>query len=78
MVEISDFIPEILSFIFGLLLSLMGVPSIIEIGIMIITAIQEVLPSTYGSLYIMTLRFLGWFFTIEPVLRIIILLKDRF
>lgn len=77
MVEISDIIPEILSFIIGLILFILGVPSVVEIGLMIVVAVHEVYPTTYGFLYIIMLRLLGWFITIEPILRIIFLVKDR-
>ena len=72
MPELRGVIPELVSFIFGLILSALGVPSITDIGIMIIAAFQQAYPTSYGGMYIVLLRLLGWFITIDAILRIVI------
>jgi len=72
MPELKGAIPELISFIFSLILSALGAPSITDIGITIISAIHQAFPSSMNILYIITLRILGWFLTIDVILRIIV------
>ncbi len=72
MPELKGTIPELVSFIFSLILSALGVPSIVDVGILIIMKLQEVFPSSYNILSIIVLRVFGWFLTIDAILRIII------
>jgi len=59
MLEISDITPEIMSFVIGLVLFVLGVPSVVEILFLTVVAVHEVYPITYGLLYIIMLRLLG-------------------
>lgn len=79
MPELRGVIPELISFIFGLILSALGVPSIVDIGIMILMGMQNAFPSSPVNipLYIILLRVLGWFLTIDVILRIIIQFRER-
>jgi hypothetical protein len=77
MPELKGAIPELISFIFGLVFSVLGVPSITDIGIVIISAFQQALPNPMTPIYIITLRILGWFLTIDAILRIIIHFRRR-
>jgi hypothetical protein len=72
MPELRGAIPELISFIIGLILSILGVPSITDIGIMIIQALQQTYPTWYGGMFMILLRLLGWFATIEVILRIFV------
>jgi len=70
-------IPELISFIFGLILTVLHVPSIADIGIVILSAFHQALPNPITPAYITVLRFVGWFLTIEVVLRIVIYFQRR-
>lgn len=72
MPELRGAITELISFIVGLILSVLGVPSITDIGIMIVEALQQAYPTWYGGMYIILLRLLGWFVTIDAILRIFV------
>lgn len=72
MPELTGAIPELISFIFGLILSILGVPSITDIGIMIIQVLQQTYPTWYGGMFMILLRLLGWFATIEVIIRIFV------
>jgi len=75
--ELKGAIPELISFILSLILSALGMPSITNIGIMIISAINQAFPSSMNMLYIITLRLLGWFLTLDAILRIIIYFQRK-
>jgi hypothetical protein len=75
--NLEDFVPEIASFIGGLILSAFGVPSVIDLGIMIIAKIQEVLPSAAGANALFAFHLLGWFLTFEVPLRILFFILGR-
>jgi hypothetical protein len=86
MAQFKDFIPEFLSFIMGLILTAFGVPSVTDIGIMIISAFQNsmnTMPNIsaqayfFSSMYIITLRILGAFLEIEFPLRLFIWYSRR-
>ena len=72
MPENEGAIPELISFIFGLILAVLHVPSIADISIVILSAFHQALPNPITPSYITMLRFVGWFLTIEVILRIII------
>jgi hypothetical protein len=86
MVEFKDLIPEISSFVMGLILTASGVPSIADLGIIIISAFQNTMNTMpnvpaqayfISSTYIIALRILGAFLEIEFPLRIIIWFSRR-
>ena len=86
MVEFRDLIPEFFSFVMGLILTAFGVPSVADIGIMIISGIQNAMNAVpnmpaeanfIASLYIVTLRFIGAFIEIEFPLRVLIWYSRR-
>jgi hypothetical protein len=86
MVELKDLIPEIASFVVGLILTAFGVPSVTDIGIIIISAFQNAINATpnapsqinsISSMYIITLRSLGAFLEIEVPLRVLIWFSGR-
>jgi hypothetical protein len=79
--EAKDFIPEIVAFCLGLFLTFLGVPSVADLGIMIISAFQNAMstmPNVPEQAYftantsILLLRFLGAFAEIEVPLRILV------
>ena len=81
MVEFRDLIPEFFSFAMGLILTVFGVPSVADIGILIISGIQNAMNAVpnmpaeanfVSSLSIVTLRFVGAFLEIEFPLRLLI------
>ena len=72
MPEFRGAIPELISFIFSLILSVLGVPSVTDIRIRIIQVLQQTYPTWYGGMSLILLRLLGWFVTIEVILRIFI------
>ena len=74
MPELGDFFPELSSLIFGLLLAVLGVPSPIEIFLMIAVKIQEVFPSTIGIISVFAIRLLVWWGTFEVILRSVFLI----
>ena len=86
MVELQAVIPEIIAFIVGLLLSALGVPSVTDLGVLILTGFQNTLsnlPNVPSQAYaisgtaIFALRFLGAFLEIEVPLRLIMLFMGR-
>jgi hypothetical protein len=80
MPELKGAIPELISFILGLILSFLSVPSIIDIGIKLISTMNQAFPSTMSMmpiLYIIALRILGWSVSIGAILRIIIHFQKR-
>jgi hypothetical protein len=77
MFELKEVVPELISLILSLILSFLGVPSIIEIGIRTISIINNVLPYYMNTYYIIMLNILGWFITAEPILRILAYLRRR-
>lgn len=68
---IGDLIPEAISFIIGLVLSALGVPSMPELLLMVAVKIQEVFPSAIGAISIFAIRLLIWFSTFEVIFRVI-------
>lgn len=77
--EAKDFIPEIIAFIIGLFLTFLGVPSVADLGIMSISALQNVLNTMpnipaqvnfTADVSIFLLRLLGAFAEIEVPLRV--------
>jgi hypothetical protein len=84
--EAKDFIPEIIAFAFGLFLTFLGVPSIADLGVMIISAFQNALSTLpnvpaqanfTANLGIFLLRLLGAVAEIEVPLRVGVWLLRR-
>jgi len=74
---VRDLIPEAISFMAGLMLSTLGVPSIPELLLMVAVKIQEIFPSTIGAISIFTIHLLIWFSTFEVMFRVLpALLKE--
>jgi hypothetical protein len=84
--EAKDFIPEIIAFCFGLFLTFLGVPSVADLGIMIISSFQNainVMPNVpaqanfTANMSIFLLRLLGAVAEIEIPLRITVWFLGR-
>lgn len=86
LLEFEDLIPEFFSFIMGVVLTAFRVPSVADLGIMIISAFQNAMntmpnippqANSTASMYIIALRFLGAFSEIEFPLRLFIWYSKR-
>lgn len=84
--EAKDFIPEIIAFVFGLFLTFLGVPSVTDLGIMIISAFQNAMntmpnvpaqANLTANMSIFLLRLLGAVAEIEVPLRLAVWFLGR-